>query len=473
MFENKLAFLYRPLRTFPSTTHNGFMAIIHHTSHENAPTGTLQDRHVTMIALGGVIGAGLFVGSSASIALAGPAVLLAYAATGLLVVIVMRLLGEMLLARPGIGSFVDCVRVGCGPAAGFVAGWLYWFFWAIVIGAEAIAGAIAISEWVALPVWVIAIGLIITVNLLNLISVRLFGECEFWLSLIKVICVLGFCALGLAALLHFVGPPPSVVHNLNTGGGPVPHGIFAVLTAIPSVLFSMIGSESATVAAAETKDAGGNIAKVTRSTGLRIMVFYLLSVALILCLVPWTNIHPGHSPFVTAMETIGIPGAPFLMKVVILSAVISCLNSSIYITSRTLQGLAARKDAPSWFAKLSKQRLPQRAIAGCSLFGLIVAGCSILSPDVLFAFLLGASGAVILVVYALVICAHRSLRDEQSALFVMPRWISTVSLIGIAVVIIGMLYSASGRSTLFASTLSVIVFYAAYRIKEAVQSQRT
>ncbi|GAN55526.1 amino acid permease [Tanticharoenia sakaeratensis] len=438
-------------------------------------TGTLRSRHIVMIALGGVIGAGLFVGSSAAIEQAGPAVLLAYVATGALVVVVMRMLGEMLLAHPGIGSFVDCIRLAHGGGPAFLAGWLYWFFWAIAIGSEAIAGAISLHDWISLPVWVLAIGLILAVNLLNLISVNLFGECEFWLSLAKVACIVGFCGLGLLCVTHLVGPPPAILANLDAGGGPVPHGLAVVIGTIPTVLFSMIGSEAATVAAAESEDAGTNLARVTRNTGLRIMVFYLLSVALILCIVPWTTIRPGHSPFVSVMEAIGVPGASLIMRIVVLSAIISCLNSSIYITSRTLWGMARRGDAPAAFAHLSGHHVPQRAVAACSLFGLLVAACSILSPGLIFAFLLGASGAVILVVYGLIVSAHGALRRAGSARasgrFTLPRWLNSATLGGIALVLIAMLASPDGRGTVLASSLSVVVFLAAYVVRRASRAR--
>jgi len=425
----------------------------------------LKDRHIVMIALGGVIGAGLFVGSSAAIAQAGPAVLLAFMATGALVVIVMRMLGEMLLANPGIGSFVACIRKGHGPWAGFLSGWLYWFFWAITVGSEAIGGAIALHDWIALPVWSLAIGLILFVNLLNFISVKLFGECEFWLSLIKVACLVGFCALGTLCLAHIVGPTPHVTANLESHGGIAPHGWAAVIAVIPTVLFSMIGTEATTVAAAESENADENLARVTRNTGFRITVFYLLSVALILCIVPWTTIQEGHSPFVTVMQAIGIPGASAIMRIVVLSAIISCLNSSIYITSRTLHDMAERGDAPAPFAKLSRRGVPQRAVTACSLFGLFVAFCSILSPGVIFAFLLGASGAVILLVYAMIVTAHWSMHRKSPGSFRIPTWANAITITGIALVIAAMMADPTSRATVIASAGSVITFSAAYLLR--------
>ncbi|WP_233581938.1 MULTISPECIES: amino acid permease [unclassified Asaia] len=421
--------------------------------------GKLKDRHIAMIALGGVIGAGLFIGSSAAIAAAGPAILLTYIGTGLLVVIVIRMLGEMLLARPGIGTFIDCIRTAHGPWAGFLSGWLYWLFWVVTIGAEAIGGAIAMQDWVGLPVWVLAPALIVAVNLINLVSVRVFGECEFWLSLIKVATIIAFCALGLLSLSHFIGPHPRIAHNVFSHDGFFPHGWGAILATVPTVLFSMIGSESATVAAAESENAEENLARVTRTIGIRVTLFYVLSVILILTLVPWTAIEPGYSPFVTVMRHIGVPGAATLMQVVVFTAILSCLNSSIYITSRTLRGLAELKDAPRWFAALSRTQVPQRAVTFSSAIGLVVAFCSILSPKLIFAFLLGATGAVMLLIYGLIVSSHRIIRlqDPQNRAFTLPFGTAlNIGAIGaIGLVVLAMLVQSSQRQTILASLVSV------------------
>ncbi|GAJ29543.1 amino acid permease [Acidomonas methanolica] len=431
--------------------------------------GKLKDRHIAMIALGGAIGAGLFVGSSAAIHDAGPAVFATYVVTGLMVVIVMRMLGEMLLFRPGIGTFVDCIRTAHGPGAGFLAGWLYWLFWVVTIGAEAIGGAIILNGWSGLPVWMLAPLLIVAVNIVNAVSVDLFGECEFWLSFIKVSCIIAFAALGAAALLHLVGPKISPLANIMAGNGPMPNGLAAVVATIPTVLFSMIGSEAATVAAAESENARENLGKVTRRIGLRLTLFCLVSVGVILCLVPWTSIVPGHSPFVTVMQALGIPGASMALQIVVFSAVLSCLNSSIYITSRTLYGLAEKGDAPDAFRHLSRHAVPQRAVLASSLIGLFVAFCSILSPGVIFAFFISATGAVILVVYGLIVSAHWAMRGEQpdDPVFTLPlgRGLNMLMLGGMAMVMLAMLIQPDQRGTVLSSIGSVAVLSLIYAMK--------
>ncbi|WP_146881290.1 amino acid permease, partial [Acetobacter tropicalis] len=333
------------------------------------PAAGLRNRHIAMIALGGVIGAGLFVGSGAAIAATGPAVLLAFLVVGALVILVMRMLGEMVVASPGRGSFVEYIRMSCGDRAGFTAGWLYWFFWVVVLGSEAIAGALVIEDWIKLPVWVLAIGLIIALKLINFAAPRVFGECEFWLSLVKVVSIIAFILMAGLYVLHLFGPGTTPVQNFLGHGGFFPHGFVAVLSIIPTILFTMMGSEIATVAAAESSEPGKNVARVTRSIGTRVTLFYLVSVAMILLVVPWTSIVPGKSPFVSAMDAMGIPGAGLVMRIVVLSAIISCLNSSMYITSRILTELAASGDAPPSLARESTTDAPRLAIVVSSVAG--------------------------------------------------------------------------------------------------------
>ncbi|MBS4074946.1 amino acid permease [Ameyamaea chiangmaiensis] len=423
-----------------------------------------------MIAIGGVIGAGLFISSSAAIAAAGPAILIGYLATGGLVVLIMRMLGEMLIAQPRLGSFVDYIRAGNGAWAGFLAGWLYYFFWTITIGSEAIGGALILRDWVAVPVWALSVGLVMLVLLINVAAVHLFGECEFWLSLSKIVCLIGFSGIAMLYALHILGHDVHVWGNLTAHGGFAPHGWIAVVSAIPTLMFSMMGSEVATVAAAESQDAEASVARVTRSVGMRIAVFYIVSIALVLCVVPWTSIAPGQSPFVVAMEAMGVPGAALILRIVVLSAVTSCLNSSIYITSRTLAGLASQGDAPRRCAHLSDNGVPVRAVVLSSVLGLMVAFCSILSPNGIFAFLVGASGAVILFVYFLIVRAHKRLRATMAARGTLPQafrlrfcplW-NNLAMGAIALVVIAMALTPSQRPTVIASLGTTAVTLAAF-----------
>lgn len=430
---------------------------------------TLKQRHIIMIALGGAIGAGLFVGSSAAIAAAGPAVLAVFVAVGLLVMLVMRMLGEMVTARPGRGSFVAYIREAHGNGAGFTAGWLYWFFWLVVLGSEAIAGAIVLHDMVNLPVWLLATCLIVILMLINLAAVRIFGECEFWLSIVKVASIVLFVMVGALYIGHLFGPPVPIMHNVLGHGGFMPHGIIAVLSIVPTVLFTMIGSEIATVAAGETAEPAQNIAHVTRSLGTRLTLFYSLSIGIILMIVPWTDIVPGHSPFVMAMQVMQIPGAALLMRIVVLTAIISCMNSSLYITSRVLAELARHGDAPAGLQHHGRHKTPVNAIVVNSLAGGIVAFASIVAADTVFAFLLSCSGGVILVVYSLIMTAYIAIRNqaseqERKAFFHLPLFpFINIACLGFVVLIfVAMLSDPVQRTTAIASLGTCLLFMIIY-----------
>ncbi|MFT8720239.1 amino acid permease [Acetobacter sp.] len=441
----------------------------------------LKSRHVTMIALGGVIGAGLFVGSSAAISNCGPSVLLTYAFTGLLVMGVMRMLGEMLIARPGLGSFIDYIREGCGPRISFMSAWLYWAFWVVTVGSEAIAGAIVMENWFALPIWLVATLLVAAMVFINALAASIFGECEFWLSLIKVACIVGFCLVACVFLTGVLGGHPTPVHNFLGHGGFMPHGPAALLAILPTVLFSMVGSEIATVAAAESADAKQSIARVTRTIGTRISIFYIASLFLVLCVKPWDQIAPGQSPFVLAMATMHVPGAAFIVRIVVLSAIVSCLNSSLYVTTRTLKGLALRGEAPAFLAVTASNGTPRNAVLFSGAVGLFVAFSSILAPGTVFAFLLSATGAIMLFAYLFIVTAHLSLR--RRAITEGAEWpyiglpffpVANYAIIaGILFVIVAMLADAQQRPTVISSLGALVAVGCAFQFVKFRQQKKT
>ncbi|MFT8885975.1 MAG: amino acid permease [Acetobacter papayae] len=426
----------------------------------------LRNRHIAMIALGGTIGAGLFVGSSAAIVATGPAVLLAYLGVGALVMLVMRMLGEMVVNNPRQGSFVAYIRIAHGDRIGFTAGWLYWFFWVVVLGSEAIAGAILLQDWVNLPVWLLALIQLAVLKAINFAAPRVFGECEFWLSGVKVFSILAFVGLSLLYVLHVFGPGVSVRDNLVGHGGLVPHGLLTVLSIVPTILFSMMGAEIATVAAAESGESEKSIDRVTRSLGLRVTLFYVLAVGMILIVVPWDTIISGRSPFVAAMDRMGVPGAGLMMRVVVLSAILSCMNSSLYITSRVLRELAEQGDAPAPLGRCAASGAPRLAITVSGLAGALVAFSSILAPDTIFAFLLSCSGGVILLIYSLIVTAHvvtrKAAERAGQGRFRLPLFPLTnyATIAGVAVVFGAMLFNPAERMTAVASLGTSIVCFA-------------
>ena len=306
----------------------------------------LNQRHLTMIAMGGVIGAGLFVGSGAVINDAGPGAFLSYALCGVLIVMVMRMLGEMAVANPSTGSFADYARRALGGWAGFSVGWLYWYFWVIVVGFEAVAGAKILQYWIDVPLWLLSLLLMILMTATNLFSVRSFGEFEFWFAGIKVAAIIVFIVLGALYVLGIWPNKSMDFSNLWAHGGFLPNGIGAVFSGIVVVIFSMVGAEIATIAAAESKDPAKAIARATNSVIVRIAIFFVGSVFLLAVILPWNSTELGESPYVSAFKVMGLPFVDHLMNAVVLTAVLSCLNSGLYTASRMLFVLAARREAP-------------------------------------------------------------------------------------------------------------------------------
>ncbi|MFF7230298.1 gamma-aminobutyrate:proton symporter (AAT family) [Streptomyces sp. 2333.5] len=368
----------------------------------------LKNRHLSMIAVGGVIGAGLFVGSASGIAAAGPGILLSYALVGALVVFVMRMLGEMAAANPTSGSFSAYADRALGRWAGFSIGWLYWFFWVVVLAVEATAGAAILTSWVpAVPQWAWALIVMIVLTATNLASVSSFGEFEFWFAGIKVVAIAAFIALGGLAIF---GVLPGTHHaatgfgNLTSHGGFLPHGPSAILTGVLMVVFSFMGSEIVTLAAGESEDPERAVTKATKSVIWRVGIFYLGSILVVVSLLPWNSpAIAKKGSYVAALDSIGIPHAGQIMNVIVLTAVLSCLNSGLYTASRMAFSLGQRGDAPKAFARTNSRGVPQAAILASVLFGFIAVGFNYLWPTTVFQFLLNSSGAVALFVW-LVIC---------------------------------------------------------------------
>jgi GABA permease len=436
---------------------------------------TLLPRHVAMISLGGIIGAGLFVGSSAAISMAGPCVLISYALSGILVFLIMRMLGEMAVARPGVGSFAEYAALSLGHWAGFVTGWLYWYFWVITVGVETIAGAGLLQQWVAAPAWLIGFVLIVIMTLTNLVSVRAYAEFEFWFASLKVSAIVVFIVIGLAYIFGFGPGPAAAAAVLTSHGGLFPKGLSAAFAAIPVVIFSMMGSEVATIAAAETANPAENVARAGRSVSLRILVFYVASMAVIVSVLPWDSIVPGSSPFTKSLQAMHIPGAATVMSIVAVTAVLSCLNSGLYVTSRMLFELACRGDAPAAFAATSASRVPRLGILVGTAAGFLAALASIVSPNLVFLFLINTSGAIILFIYMLVACGEIRLRQRLEArgevlqlrMWLFP-WLSYAVIAGIALVLASMAFTPGQGVQLALSTASVIVTVAAFYIRRRV-----
>ncbi len=446
-------------------------------SSEAAPASglahTLRSRHVSMIAFGGIIGAGLFVGASGAIHKGGPGVFLVYGACGLLVFLIMRMLGEMALADPGKGSFAEYAALALGPWAGFTTRWLYWYFWVFTVGAETVAGAKLLHE-IGLPgpVWAIGLTLVALMTGTNLLSVRAYGELEFWFALLKVTAIAAFIAIGAAFIAAF---GPGLGHAAATfagHGGVFPTGLAGLTAAVPVVIFSMMGSEVATIAASESADPAGNVAKAARTVALRILVFYVAAVAVICAIIPWDAVTVGLSPFKAALDVIGLPGSAAVMSVIIITAVLSCLNSGLYITSRMLFELAARVDAPRVLGALAGNRVPVfGTLAGC-VAGAAAALAQLFMRDDVFTLLASTSGDIILFIYLIIALAQIRARrrlEAAGATLTLKVWLFpalSYGVIGAILAVLALLaFIPDQRMTLALSALAVATVFGALAVK--------
>lgn len=441
---------------------------------------SLKQRHVTMISLGGIIGAGLFVGSSAVITTIGPAAVLSYALAGLVVLLVMRMLGEMAIAIPGVGAFTEYNRIGLGDWAGFTSGWLYWYFWVIVVAVEVVVGAGMLHRWIPLPEWVIGIALLSTMTVVNLLSVRSYGEFEYWFASLKVAAIIVFIAVAASYALGFTSPAPTI-SNIVSHGGFMPFGFQAVIAGVPMVIFAICGAEIATIAAAESDEPARGVASMTRSVIVRVLTFYVGSILLIVCVVPWDTLKAGHSPFVAAMDLMNIPYAGDLMNAVVLIAVLSCLNSGLYVASRILFSLGQRGEAPAGMVKLSKNHVPRRAILFSSVIGFVAVICSIVSSEVVFLWLVNASGAIMLFIYLLIAAAQLRIRArfEREApqalglrMWLFP-WLTYIVIASISAMLLAMALRPDFQTQFIASVVLLAAVLLLYKLRKSASSSST
>ena len=442
---------------------------------ESGLSQSLNARHVSMITFGGIIGAGLFVGSSTAISTIGPAAVISYAIAGFLVLLVMRMISEMAMALPGRQTFPDFARTGVGDWAGFLVGWLYWYFWVVVIAIEAIAGAKIICGWFPqFEVWQVGVALMALLTGVNLMSARSYGEFEFWFASTKVIAIIVFIGISGAYALGLTSPNGPTFSNLTSHGGFAPAGIAAIFVGVSTTIFSLCGAEIATLAAAESKEGATTIARMTISVSVRILVFFVLSILMIVSVVPWNEIQVGVSPFAHALRQMGYPAADLIMNMIVLVAVLSCLNSGLYITSRAMFVLAQNGDAPQSCIRLSRSRVPARAILIASLFSYGALAASVLSPDRVFNFLVNSSGAIMLFVYMLIAIAQLRLRSrleiEAPERLQLRMWLhpygTWAAILGMGGILILMAFSKS-RVELWASVIVTSLFAIAYVVRRA------
>ncbi|MDO4919184.1 amino acid permease [Kocuria sp.] len=430
----------------------------------------LRSRHVTMITLGGIIGASLFVGSGNVIRMVGPAAVLSYLLGGLLVFLAMRMLGEMAAARPAVGSFMEYARVGLGDWAGYFVGWLYWYFWVGVIAFEATVGGSILNGWFpGVPVWLGSVVLLLVFTVTNLISVRSFGEVEFWLASVKVTVIVVFLGLGTLFALGLWPNASFSVPNLWEHGGFAPQGGWAVISGVAVVIFSYFGTEIAVMAAAESEDPARGVRQATVTVVWRILLFFVGSVLLIVTIVPWDRLPDPdeQAPFAHVFSLFGLPGAGLVMDVVIFTAVCSVLNSGLYSAARMFSALAGEGLAPRIVARRSRNGVPVVAVLASTLGGYAAVIVNFVAPDSgIFDFIMNSAGLVALFVYVFVAVTQMKLRSRMSPqerenltlkMWLHP-WLGIFVIVAVAAIVVVMLVSGdSSRTQVWTSLVAVAV----------------
>ncbi|MCS0638065.1 amino acid permease [Streptomyces sp. LP05-1] len=421
----------------------------------------LKQRHLSMIALGGVIGAGLFVGSGTAIAAAGPSIVLAYAVSGALVMLVMRMLGEMAAANPASGSFSVHAERAIGPWAGFTAGWSFWFLLCVAVGLEGIGAAKIMTGWLpGTPEWAwVALFMVVFCGT-NLAAVKNFGEFEFWFAALKVGAIVLFLGIGVLAIAGVLpGTDAPGTSNLTGRGGFLPNGSEGLIVGLLASVFAYGGLETVTIAAAESEHPVQGVAKAVRTAMWRIAIFYVGSMAVVVTLLPWTDKSVAEKgPYVATLDALGIPAAGQIMNVVVLVALLSAMNANIYGSSRMAASLVARGQGPKALGRISSG-VPRVAVLVSSVFGF---GCVLLSywrPDDVFMWLLNMIGAIILVVWFFIavsqLLLRRRLEREAPGTLVVRMWaypyLTYAALAGMAAVFVLMAREEGTRIQLYST----------------------
>ena len=426
----------------------------------------LKTRHLTMMGLGSAIGAGLFLGTGVGIAAAGPAVLLAYIVAGFITVCFMQMLAEMVAARPSSGTFSIYAEQAFGRWAGFAIGWLYWFMMIMIMAVEITGASAIVAHWFGISPWIPALAAIAVFTVINFAAVKNFGEFEFWFALIKVLVIVAFLAIGAALWLGLL-PSGGFVGLTNVSEvGFMPNGWAGVATALLAVAFAFGGIELVTVAAAESENPEAGVHSAIRSIIWRISVFYIGSVLLIILLLPFDQIggadSAAESPFTAVLEMANIPGAVGIMEAVIVVALLSACNTQIYGSSRFLQNLAVRGDAPTAFAQTDNRGVPVRAVVVSVFFGFVAVALQYWNPPGLLAFLLNAVGGCLIVLWIAVALSfvrlHPKLVDNGEITDVRmwaPNVLPWIMIALTAGVILLMLSDPDGRFQMFAVAVVV------------------
>ncbi|QGW20378.1 amino acid permease [Stutzerimonas degradans] len=390
----------------------------------------LKNRHIQLIALGGAIGTGLFLGSAGVLRSAGPSMILGYAIGGLIAFLIMRQLGEMIVEEPVAGSFSHFAHQYWGPFAGFMSGWNYWVLYVLVGMAELTAvGKYVQFWWPEIPTWATAAAFFVLINLINLTNVKAFGEAEFWFAIIKVAAIIGMILLGLFLLFSGQGGEQASISNLWSHGGFFPNGIHGLIMALAIIMFSFGGLELVGITAAEAADPKTVIPKAINQVVYRILIFYIGALTVLLTLYPWDSLLEtlgsaadpySGSPFVQIFSLIGSDTAAHLLNFVVLTAALSVYNSGVYCNSRMLYGLAEQGDAPRALLKVNRRGVPVLAIGVSAAVTLLCVLVNYLAPQNALELLMSLVVASLVINWAMISMAHLKFRKAMQQRGVEP-----------------------------------------------------
>lgn len=430
-------------------------------STSNSELGTgLKSRHLTLMGLGTAVGAGLFLGVGVGIRAAGPAILVAYAIAGLIVIAVMRMLGEMAAAHPSSGSFATYGRMAYGHWAGFLLGWLYYFLLIMACGAELTGASAMMASWFDVPQWVPGLIVVVVLTAVNLAQVKGFGEFEYWFAMIKIAVIVGFLIIGVLLWLGVLPASDFVGFDNVRESGFAPNGVAGIAAGLLAVAFAFGGIEVVTIAAAESEDPADNVKRAVNSIIWRIAIFYLGSVAVITLLLPYATIDgadsAADSPFTAVLEMANIPGAAAFMEVVIVLALLSAFNAQLYGTSRLGYQQALEGDAPKWMAKTNANNVPMNSVFVSVVFAFLAVGLQWWNPPGMIDFIMSATGGCLIVTWIMITLSFIKLhpRIRESAVRVhgatwVP-WVTLVALVGLTVL---MLFDDAARSQVISVTI--------------------
>lgn len=434
----------------------------------------LKNRHVQLLAIGGAIGTGLFLGSGRSIHLAGPSILFAYMITGIICFFVMRALGELLLSNMKYHSFVDFVRDYLGDGAAFITGWTYWFCWISLAMADVTAAGLYIQYWIPnIAQWVPSLIILVILLTMNLTAVKLFGEMEFWFALIKVVAILSLIVIGTFMIVKGFSTDAgaSSFANLWSYGGWMPNGINGFILSFQMVVFAFTGIELVGLTSGETENPEKVIPKAINNIPIRVILFYIGALLIIMSIYPWTSISPDRSPFVQVFSAVGIVAAASIVNFVVLTSAASACNSGIFSTSRMVYSLAKENNAPESMKKLTANHVPARATVFSAIVVLLAVILQYIMPEGVFVLITSISTFCFIFIWAIIIVCHLKYRKTNPALaaknkFKMPLYpvINYVILAFFAFVLVTLALNEETRVALFVTPVWFIMLGVIYKM---------